>query len=70
MYKLVKHNQGIMCLVAMFGLFKKKTEKEKLQEQYKKLMGEYHRLSKIDRKAADLKMAEAEEVGKQLEKLT
>lgn len=53
----------------MFGLFKKKTEKEKLQEQYKKLMTEYHKLSTTDRKAADIKMAEAEEIGKQIEKL-
>ena len=53
----------------MFGLFKKKTEKEKLQEQYKKLMSEYHKLSTTDRKAADIKMAEADEVGKKLEKL-
>jgi SepF-like predicted cell division protein (DUF552 family) len=53
----------------MFKLFKKKTEKEKLQEQYKKLMNEYHKLSTIDRKAADIKMAEAEEIGKRLEKL-
>lgn len=32
-------------------------------------MTEYHKLSTIDRKAADIKMAEAEEIGKQLEKL-
>ncbi len=53
----------------MFGLFKKKTEAEKLQEKYKKLMVEYHRLSSIDRKAADLLMAEAEELGKQIDAL-
>lgn len=53
----------------MFKLFKKKTEKEKLQEEYKRLLGEYHKLSTKDRKAADLKMAEAEELAKRLEKL-
>jgi hypothetical protein len=53
----------------MFGLFKKKTEAEKLNEAYKKLMAEYHRLSSIDRKAADLKMAEADAVAKQIDAL-
>jgi hypothetical protein len=51
----------------MFGLFKKKSEKEKLNEQYKKLLEEYHKLSTVDRKKADLKMAEAEEVGKKMD---
>lgn len=51
----------------MFGLFKKKSEKEKLQEQYKKLMSEAHKLSHSDRRKADEKMAEAEEVAKKLE---
>jgi len=51
----------------MFGLFKKKTEKEKLLDQYNKLMEESFRLSTSDRKASDLKRAEAEEIGKQLE---
>lgn len=53
----------------MFGLFKKKTEKEKLQEQYAKLMQEAHRLSTIDRAKSDLKTSEAEEVAQKLEAL-
>lgn len=53
----------------MFRLFKKKNETEKLQEKYKKLLAEYHRLSSIDRKAADLIMAEAEAIGKQIDSL-
>lgn len=53
----------------MFGLFKKKTEKEKLNAKYKKLMSEAHRLSQIDRKAGDAKMAEANDVLNQIEKL-
>jgi len=53
----------------MFGLFKKKTEEEKLQEQYKKLMEESYKLSKTDRQAADLKYAEAEKIIKQIEAL-
>lgn len=50
----------------MFGLFKKKTETEKLQEKYKKLMEEAFKLSHTDRKASDDKTAEAEEVMKQI----
>jgi hypothetical protein len=53
----------------MFGLFKKKSEKEKLQEQYRKLLEEAHRLSTMDRKASDLKTAEAEEVLRRIEGL-
>ncbi|TNF41695.1 MAG: Lacal_2735 family protein [Cytophagales bacterium] len=53
----------------MFGLFKKKTEKEKLQETYKKLLSEAHKLSHSNRTAADKMMAEAEEIAKKIEKL-
>ncbi|GAB3343622.1 hypothetical protein GCM10027429_34560 [Marivirga atlantica] len=53
----------------MFGLFKKKTEKEKLNDQYQKLLKEYHRLSTVDRTKADQKMAEAEEVAKKIDTL-
>lgn len=53
----------------MFGLFKKKTEKEKLNNKYKKLMEEAHRLSHTNRKAADNKYAEAEAVAQKIEKM-
>ncbi len=53
----------------MFGLFKKKTEKEKLLDKYNKLLEESYRLSTSDRKASDLKRAEAEELVKEIEKL-
>jgi len=53
----------------MFGLFKKKTPLEKLQEKYNKLTEEAYKLSKIDRKASDAKQAEAEEVLKQMDAL-
>lgn len=53
----------------MFGLFKKKTELEKLQEEYKKLMGDFHRLSTSDRAAADAAFAKAEEIGKKMDAL-
>ena len=53
----------------MFSLFKKKSEKEKLQEKYEKLMKEAHSLSTSNRKLSDDKVYEADEVMKQLEKL-
>lgn len=53
----------------MFGLFKKKTEKEKLQLQYEKLLKESFELSKINRSKSDAKAAEAEAVMQQIEAL-
>lgn len=54
----------------MFGLLKKKSEKEKLQAQYEKLLKEAHSLSTTNRKMSDQKAYDAEEVMKQLEKLS
>ena len=54
----------------MFKLFKKKTKLEKLQDQYKKLMKEWHALSAINRSESDKKFAEAELVSKKIEQLT
>ena len=54
----------------MFGLFKKKTEVEKLNEKNDKLMKESFDLSKINRKASDEKYAEADQIMKEIEKLT
>ena len=53
----------------MFGLFKGKSEIEKLQKQYQKLTEEAFRLSKTDRKASDEKQVEAEEIMKKIESL-
>ena len=53
----------------MFGLFKKKTEKEKLQQQYEKLMKEAFQLSTSNRSASDDKYAEADIIMKKIEKL-
>jgi len=54
----------------MFGwLFKKKTDREKLELQYKRLMVESYDLSKTDRRASDAKVAEAEKVAKMIEEL-
>lgn len=43
----------------MFGLFKKKSEKEKLMEEYQKLTKESFDLSKTNRNKSDEKAAEA-----------
>lgn len=53
----------------MFGLFKKKTALEKLNEKYQKLMEESFNLSKTNRKASDAKVAEAELVLKEMDGL-
>lgn len=53
----------------MFGLFKKKSEKDKLYDQYQKLTKEAHSLSTTNRKLSDQKVYEAEEIMKKLEKL-
>lgn len=49
------------------GLFSRKSEKEKLQDKYKKLVDEAYKLSHSDRRASDLKTAEADEVLKKIE---
>jgi len=53
----------------MFGLFKKKSKKDILNKQYKKLMEESYQLSHSDRRASDLKRAEAEELLKEIDAL-
>jgi hypothetical protein len=53
----------------MFGLFKRKTEEQKLQDRYKKLMAEWHDLSSVDRSASDAKYAEAQKVLEELDEL-
>ncbi|WP_157821941.1 Lacal_2735 family protein [Tenacibaculum sp. Bg11-29] len=53
----------------MFGLFKKKSQKDKLYDEYQKLTKEAHSLSSTNRKLSDQKVYQAEEIMKQLEKL-
>ena len=43
----------------MFGIFKKKSELEKLQDRYKSLMKDWHALSSVNRAESDKKYAEA-----------
>ncbi|WP_157111719.1 Lacal_2735 family protein [Nonlabens spongiae] len=53
----------------MFGLFKKKSQLEKLQAQYAKVMADYHRLSTTDRTASDAAYAKAEKLGNEIDAL-
>lgn len=51
----------------MFGLFKKKSKLETLQDQYAKKMKEGFELSKINRAESDKKYAEADAILKKIE---
>lgn len=53
----------------MFGLFKKKSEIEVLQEKYEKLRKESHKLSTSNRAESDKKYAEAEGIMDKIEAL-
>ncbi|MDU8886360.1 Lacal_2735 family protein [Yeosuana sp. MJ-SS3] len=53
----------------MFSIFKKKSKSEKLQEEYNKLMSEWHKLSTINRSKSDEKYAEAEKILEKIELL-
>ena len=53
----------------MFGIFKKKTEKEKLLILYKKRKEEAYKLSSIDRRRSDQKEKEASNILDQIDKI-
>lgn len=53
----------------MFGLFKKKSETDKLQETYNSLMKDWHALSSTNRAQSDKKYAEAQEIMNKIESL-
>lgn len=53
----------------MFNFFKKKSEVEKLEADYKKLMKEWHELSSINRKLSDEKYALAQDLLPKIDQL-
>jgi len=53
----------------MFNFFRKKSELEKLEFQFKKLLEEWHQLSKTNRKLSDDKYAMAQELVPRIEEL-
>ena len=52
----------------MFGIFKKKSEKEKLQVKYQQLKEKAFKMSKINRKESDKLESEAQKILDMLEK--
>jgi thermostable 8-oxoguanine DNA glycosylase len=50
----------------MFGLFKKKSEVEILQDKYKKVMEEAYKLQSINRSESDQKYLEADTILKKI----
>lgn len=53
----------------MFNLFKRKSKKDKLNDEYQRLMHEAFVLSKTNRRQSDEKVAQANDVMKELESL-
>lgn len=53
----------------MLGIFKRKSEKKRLQEKYDKLLKEAYVLSRTNRKMSDEKTFQANEILEHLEKL-
>lgn len=50
----------------MFGLFKKKSTVEKLQDEHKKTLEQAFKLSKTDRSASDALYAKADAIEKKI----
>ena len=53
----------------MFGIFKKKSETEKLNEEYKKLMAKSAEVSRVNRQEGDKLFVKAQEILAKIEKL-
>ena len=53
----------------MFSFFRKKSELDRLNEQYTQLLEESFKLSTTDRRASDVKRAEAEALVPRIEEL-
>lgn len=64
-----KRSVALPYTYIMFGFLKRRSERQKLQGQYEKLMKESHRLSTISRAKSDKVATEAELVARQIEAL-
>lgn len=51
------------------GIFRKKTEADRLRNNYQRLMKEAFKLSRTDRKGSDKKYAEADAIMQKIEEL-
>ena len=69
-YKAIKfENNKTLNLKTMFGIFKKKSEADKLQDKYKKVMEEAYKLQSINRTDSDSKYKEADDILKKIDAL-
>jgi hypothetical protein len=59
----------VISKIIDMGLFKRKSPVDKLYDKHEKLLKEAHALSTSNRSASDAKVAEAEAVMKEIEKL-
>jgi hypothetical protein len=66
---MIDRERSITNAPTMFGIFKKKDPQAAIMKRYKALLAESHRLSTIDRRASDLKRAEAEALLVELDRL-
>ena len=55
--------------MGMFNIFKKKSEKQKLQDQYGRLMVETHELSHVYKRRVDSKYQEADRIMSRIKKM-
>ena len=73
LYRFINHFSTMLLSYqnnnSMFGLFKKKSPKEKLEKKYEQLQQEAFELSKTNRKLSDEKYAEAQKVLKEIEEM-
>jgi hypothetical protein len=53
----------------MFGLFKKKSPIEVLQQRHQKVLEEAFQLSKVNRSESDKKYKEADDIAQEIQKL-
>ncbi len=51
------------------GLFSRKTPKQKLEKEYRKLLAESHRLSTVNRTESDKMAAKADEVLRKMDSM-
>ncbi len=51
----------------MFGLFKRKSEKDKLQDEYERLLKKSFELSTVNRAESDKMAARADAIGKKID---
>ena len=51
------------------GIFRKKTEADRLRKQYQRLMKEAYQLSRSDRKGSDKKYAEADAIMQRIQEI-